>query len=254
MFKLLLCALLVCSPIVVFAQSTFGTVLGTVKDNSSAVVPKAKVSLTDTDENTSRATVASAKGEYEFVNTKPGHYKVDVTAAGFEPFTATELQLEARQTLRVDVDLQVGQLATVVQVEATAGVITTDTQTIQSSLDGNALETLPGNVRGANGSTSPYALIAALPGVQPDDSGNFSIQGGVQSMSQFSVDGISITNEGGNSPLSDAFPSVESIAEIKVQGVGNTAEFAEVGASPRFRKAAQTSFMVGCSGITRIRR
>jgi uncharacterized protein YfaS (alpha-2-macroglobulin family) len=69
MSKLFLFALVVLSPVAVFAQSTFGTVLGTVTDNSGAVVPKAKVSLTDTDENTSRATLTDAKGEYEFVNT-----------------------------------------------------------------------------------------------------------------------------------------------------------------------------------------
>ena len=69
MSKLSVYLLFVFSPIAVFAQSTFGTVLGTVTDNSGAVVPKAKVSLTDTDENTSRATLTDAKGEYEFVNT-----------------------------------------------------------------------------------------------------------------------------------------------------------------------------------------
>jgi carboxypeptidase family protein len=211
------------------AQSTFGTILGTVRDNSGAVVPSAMVKITNTDENTAREFTTNGNGDYEAVNTKPGPYKVEVSAPGFRPFAATNLLLVARQTLRVDVGLQVGEVTQTVEVKAEAGVITTDTQTIQSSLDGNALVTLPGNVRGAGGSTSPYALIAALPGVQPDDSGNFSIQGGIQSMSQFSVDGISITNVGGNSPLTEAFPSMESIAEIKVQGVGNTAEFAEVG-------------------------
>jgi hypothetical protein len=203
--------------------------LGSVKDNSGAIVPKATVRLTDTDENTSRETTTNGNGDYEFVNTKAGHYKLEVSSAGFQPYTATELQLVARQTLRIDVSLQVGQVSSTVEVKALAGVITTDTPTIQSNLDGNALLTLPGNVRGGGGSTSPYALIATLPGVQPDDNGNFSIQGGIQSMSQFSVDGISISNVGGNGPLTEAFPSLESIAEIKVQGVGNPAEFAEVG-------------------------
>ncbi|HUE02365.1 MAG TPA: TonB-dependent receptor, partial [Bryobacteraceae bacterium] len=229
MTKLFVYLIFVFSPIAALAQSTFGVVLGTVTDNSGAVIPKAKVTLTDTDENVSRATLADVKGDYEFVNVQPGHFKLEVAAPGFQMAVATDVQLVARQTLRLDVALQVGQVATAVQVEASAGVIATDTQTVQSSLDGNALTTLPGNVRGMNGSTSPYALIAALPGVQPDDSGNFSIQGGIQSMAQFSLDGISITNVGGNNPLSDAFPSVESIAEIKVQGAGNTAEFAEVG-------------------------
>jgi len=230
------------SPSAIFAQSTFGTILGTVKDNSGAVVPQAAVKATNTDENTTRETTTNGNGDYEFVNTKAGHYKIEVAAQGFQPYAATELNLIARQTLRIDVDLQVGQVSTEVKVEATAGVITTDTQTVQSSLDSQALMTLPGNVRGGNGSTSPYALIAALPGVQPDDNGNFSIQGGIQSMSQFSVDGISITSVGGNGPLTEAFPSLESIAEIKVQGVGNAAEFAEVGDVTTISKSGTNAF------------
>jgi len=225
----------------VYAQSTFGNILGTVTDNSGAVVPHAKVKATNTDENTSREVLTSANGDYEFVNSKAGHYKVEVSAGGFQDFTATELSLEARQTLRIDVSLRVGQLTATVNVEATAGVITTDTQTIQASMDSAALLTMPGNTR-AGGSTSPYALIAALPGVQPDDQGNFSIQGGIQSMSQFTLDGISITNVGGNSPLVQAFPSLESIAEITVQGVGNTAEFSAVGDVTTISKSGTNVF------------
>ena len=242
MRKYLLYSLLCLTPTIMVAQSTFGTILGTVKDNSGAVVPQAAVKATNTDENTTRETTTNGNGDYEFVNTKAGHYKVEVNAQGFQPYAATELLLIARQTLRIDVGLQVGQVSTAVNVEATAGVITTETQTVQSSLDGQALMTLPGNVRGGGGSTSPYALIAALPGVQPDDNGNFSIQGGLQSMSQFSVDGISITAVGGNGPLSEAFPSLESIAEIKVQGVGNAAEFAEVGDVTTISKSGTNAF------------
>jgi hypothetical protein len=245
MFRSILVSVILLCPIATFAQSTFGTILGTVRDNSGAVVPRAGVKLIDIDENTTRETSTDGNGDYQFVNTKASHYRLEVNAAGFQPYTATELLLIARQTLRVDVNLQVGQVSTEVKVEATAGVITTDTQTVQSSLDGNALLTLPGNVRGGNGSTSPYALIATLPGVQPDDNGNFSIQGGLQSMSQFSVDGISITNVGGNSPLTEAFPSLESIAEIKVQGVGNAAEFAEVGDVTTISKSGTNAFHGG---------
>jgi hypothetical protein len=242
MGRQLLWSFLLLCPCATYAQSTFGTILGTVRDNSGAVVPNASARLTDTDENNSRETTTNGNGDYEFVNTKPGHYKLEVNVQGFQPYTATELLLIARQTLRVDVNLQLGQVSSTVEVQALAGVITTDTQAVQSSLDGNALLTLPGNVRGGNGSTSPYALIATLPGVQPDDNGNFSIQGGIQSMSQFSVDGISISNVGGNGPLSEAFPSLESIAEIKVQGVGNPAEFAQVGDVTTISKSGTNVF------------
>ena len=83
------------------------------------------------DENTTRETTTNGNGDYEFVNTKAGHYKIEVNAQGFQPYAATELLLIARQTLRIDVGLQVGQVSTAVNVEATAGVITTETQTVQ---------------------------------------------------------------------------------------------------------------------------
>ncbi len=211
------------------AQSTFGAILGTVKDNSGAVIPQATVKATNTDENTTRLTMANGNGDYEFLNMVPGHYTVEVTAQGFERFSATGLSLVARQTIRVDAPLQIGQMSQEVRVEASeVGVITTDSQVIQETFDPQALLNLPANIR-ANGNTSPYQLIQVLPGVQADDSSNFSIQGGIPSQTQYSLDGISITDVTGNQPLSNAFPSSESIAEIKVQGVGNNAEYGQVG-------------------------
>src|ERR1051325_7004338 len=107
MRKCLFYSLLLFSPTVMVAQSTFGTILGSVKDNSGAVVPQATVKATNTDENTTRETTTNGSGDYEFVNTKAGHYKVEVNAQGFQPYAATELLLIARQTLRVDAALQV---------------------------------------------------------------------------------------------------------------------------------------------------
>jgi hypothetical protein len=105
----LLCLIFPLTP--ALAQSTFGTILGTVTDDSGAVVPGAIVKATNTDENTSHTVTANGNGDYEFVNTKPGHYKVEVSATGFQAFSATGLLLVARQTLRVDVRLQISQLA-----------------------------------------------------------------------------------------------------------------------------------------------
>src|SRR5215831_11502783 len=93
MCRHLLYSLLLLSPSAIFAQSTFGTILGTVKDNSGAVVPQAAVKATNTDENTTRETTTNGNGDYEFVNTKAGHYKIEVAAQGFQPYAATELNL-----------------------------------------------------------------------------------------------------------------------------------------------------------------
>lgn len=224
---LLCCLLSVC--LAAAAQSTFGSILGTVKDASGSVIPNATVKITNVDENTVRNVQANSNGDYEAVNMKPGRYKVEVTASGFQTFTTSEVMLAARQTLRVDAALSTGQLTMQVDVTANAGAIATETQTISSSFESQKILNLPANYRGAGGSTSPYGLIAALPGVQSDNGGAFSIQGALPSQSQFSLDGISTTNVTGNSPLRNAFPSAESIAEIKVQGVGNAAEYGQVG-------------------------
>jgi hypothetical protein len=211
-----------------YAQSTLGTILGTVFDASGAVVAGATVKVTDTDEGTSRTFQTDSKGNYEAVDAKPDHYSVEVSKDGFSTQVLPGLQLIARQTLRVDATLQVGARSQQVSVVADAGVITTETMTVSSSYNSRMILELPGNYR-ANGSTSPYALIQALPGIQPDDSGNLSIQGGIPSQSQFSVDGISTTDVTGNQPRQSAFPSAESIAEIKVQNAGAPAEYGTPG-------------------------
>jgi len=239
---LLLIGLSFCLSISAFCQSTFGTILGTVKDSSGAVVPNAALKITNLDENSTRETFTNANGDYSLVNALPGRYAVTVTASGFETFTVTDLTLTARETLRVDASLKIGQMSQVVTVESTSqGVIATDSQTIQASLDP---QKMPVNVRAA-GNTSPYNVIQALPGVQSDNSGNFSIQGGVPSQTQYSLDGISITDVTGNSPLSNAFPSTESIAEIRVQGVGNPAEYGQVGDITTVSKSGTNEFHGG---------
>src|SRR5689334_17422125 len=65
------------------AQTTQGSIIGTVKDPAGAVVASATVTLTNTDEGTSRQTSTNAGGDYRFVDVKAGHYSIQVSASGF---------------------------------------------------------------------------------------------------------------------------------------------------------------------------
>lgn len=160
-------------------QSTFGTLLGTVKDASGAVIPKAKVVITNTDEGSSRTTTTNASGNYTLVDAKPGHYSVAVSKTGFESSQVTNLQLTSRQTLRADVTLRVGEVTQSVTVSGRAmGVITTDNSTISANYQKLQINNLPTNYRASANGNSPYYLLTILPGVQPDQNGNVSIQGG----------------------------------------------------------------------------
>ncbi len=210
------------------AQSTFGTILGTVTDPTGGVVPNAKVVITNLGENVSITVQTDAQGNYEAPNLKAGTYQVSVEAAGFKVFQASGLPLAARQVVRVNAVLEVGAVSESVQVQALAPVITTDTQTITAALDNRAVLNLPLNYRGA-GSTSPYRVLAFLPGVQSDDGFNLSVQGAIPAQSEYTIDGISTVSVTGHSPLTEVYPSAEGIAEMKVQGVGGNAEFGQIG-------------------------
>ena len=239
-----LAPLFVCAVLVMKlqAQSTYGTMVGTVKDSSGASVPNAAVVVTNVDENASRSINANGSGDYSVPNLLAGHYKVDVSTSGFQSFSATDLTLVARQVLRMDVTLQVGSTQQTVTVNAAeAGIVQTDSQVIQATFTPEQLLDLPSNVR-ANGNTSPYRMLEVLPGIQADNSGNFGVQGAIPSMTEFAVDGISTVDVTGNSPLTNAFPSQESIAEIKVQGVGSNAEFGQEGNITTVSKSGTNQF------------
>ena len=227
---LLSCVLLASSSVSLHAQSIFGAIVGTVKDASGALVNRARVTITNIDENTSRFFDTNEKGSYEALNLKPGHYTATVASPGFQESTKSDIALDARQTSRIDFSLEIGTQTQTVNVEGQAGVVASESDAIASSYGSEKLTTLPANFR-ASTSTTPYPLLTTLPGVQLD-SGNdtyLSIQGGLPNQSELSIDGISAQSVRQNRPLIEAFPSTEGIAEIKVQGVGNTAEYSSAG-------------------------
>src|SRR5262245_12162279 len=84
------------------AQSTFGTILGTVRDSSGALVPGCVVSVQNTGTALRRSSVADETGSYTFPNLEPGAYKITIESPGFQPAEYTNIQLLARQTVRID--------------------------------------------------------------------------------------------------------------------------------------------------------
>ena len=101
---LLLAGLLVVAP--THAQSTFGSLIGSVQDSTGAVLPGAIVHVKNLNDNSTRDTTADAAGEFQVLNLNPGTYAVTATSDGFAATTITNIALDARQQLRVDVKLQ----------------------------------------------------------------------------------------------------------------------------------------------------
>src|SRR5579875_2941956 len=224
-----------------FGQSTFGSISGAVHDPQGALVAHASVTLHRQQDNTDRVVATGDDGQYASLNLLPGTYTLRVSAPGFRSYAAQNISLDDRQQLHFDIALTVGGSDSVTVNATDAGTINTDTPAISAALSSEAVLDLPANYRGA-GSTSPLNVIQTLPGVQPDSAAfpptasaspnatvKFSIQGGLPSQSETTVDGISAQDQTTNNIEADAFPSAESIAEIRVDGVNNNAEYGQPG-------------------------
>lgn len=209
------------------AQSTFGGIVGTILDATGAAVADVVVEARNLEENTTRSTVSNSQGLYQILNLKPGKYELLAKKPGFAVAKVPSVDLDARQTLRADMTLDVANMQQTVSVEAAAATVNTENGTIGDSKNFAQVTQLPVNYRG--GTTSPLAAIATVPGVQQDNAGNYSIGGGLPSMIEFTVDGVSTVNIRSNGALSDMYPSSELIREFKVTAVNNNAEFAQVG-------------------------
>ncbi|HLY39973.1 MAG TPA: TonB-dependent receptor [Terracidiphilus sp.] len=211
------------------AQSTQGSIIGSIKDPGGAVVPNATVKLTNTAEGTSRTTTSNAVGDYRFLDVKEGTYSVAVEASGFEKWDATGVSLAVRQELRVDVQLSVGAVQQSVQVNGeTVSAIETESPTVSGTFTSDDATNLPVNTRASFSGTSAAGILGVLPGVQSDASGNgISVQGSLPFETDVTVDGITTKSSTGGSFISDTFPSTESIAEIRADGVLANAEFGD---------------------------
>lgn len=211
-----------------FAQSTFGTVLGSVKDPSGSLIPGATVTLMNTGTNAQHSTVTNTNGGYEFVNVEIGNWKLEVEATGFQKTEYQAFDLAARATVRIDIDLKVASQATSVTVEAVA-VVQTDASNIAETKGSIELTDLPVAISTrSSGSTSAYATLGAQPGVQFDSNNNIEVAGAGPSQLSFSIDGISSVGPGSLGALQEMFPSFNSIEEIKISENLNPAEFGGV--------------------------
>jgi hypothetical protein len=139
----------------------------------------------------------------------------------------SSVQLDARQTLRVNISLKIATAAETIEVGDTAAAINTENATLGDTKDFLQISELPVNYRGAT--TSPLAALSSVPGTQQDANGNVSTGGGIPSQVQYSVDGSSTVNIRQNGALGNMNPSSELISEFKVAQFNNNAEFSQLG-------------------------
>ncbi len=210
-----------------FAQSTFGTFVGTVQDQSGSVVGGAIITVTNLDDNSVRTATSNSSGQYQLLNVPSGRYSITVVKPGFATTRVNEVTLDARQERRVDLNMALASVQQTVLVSAEAATVNTENATIVNTMGNQEVTELPANYRGA--STSPLGAIVASANVQQDQYGNIGLTGSQPYQVDYTVDGTSSVNILYNSPASNMFPSSEMLGEFKVSAISNNAEFATTG-------------------------
>jgi len=114
-------------PALLNGQSQNGDILGTVRDSSGAVIVGAALSVEELQTGFRRATTSSADGTYRFTLVPKGIYNLTAEQSGFKRFTSQGIPLASNQVLRVDIELNVGEVSEEISVEGSAAAITTDT-------------------------------------------------------------------------------------------------------------------------------
>src|SRR6202043_2557949 len=136
-------------------------------------------------------------------------------------------ELNARQTLRIDVTMTVETQVQKIEVSESVAVINTENGIIGDSKGTHEIGQFPMNFRAV--STSPLGGLQSSANVQQDNQGNIALAGATANMVGYSVDGISTTNVFSSNAGANPYPSSEGISELKVTAFNNSAEFAQVG-------------------------
>jgi hypothetical protein len=214
----------------VFAQSTFGSFVGTVHDPSGGIVAECVVTITNAGTSARRSVLTDKDGNYVLVNMEPGTYQIVMQAPGFQPATFKDLQLLSRQTVRIDANVTLAtQVESVNVIASNESVITTEVSSIAETKSGHELIDLPVAIGSrASGSTSAISTLTTQAGVQTDNAGSLSVAGSKPSMLSISIDGISTVSVRSENAIAELFPSFGTIAEIRVSEVNNAAEFGGV--------------------------
>jgi hypothetical protein len=219
---LLLVLITLFSPNVLRADVT-GSILGTVRDSSQAVVTGAHITITNAQTNLKQETVSGADGSYRFLALAAGIYKLTVTASGFRPSAVSDIEVKVNDQLHVDVTLEVGTIQQEVSISANAVQVQTESTQLGDVIDSKKMLALPLNGRSFIDLLGLQAGIA--PGtaetIQQDrpvsgglNSGNISVNGQRETANAFLVNGGDVSE--GRNLGAGLVPNLDSIEEFRL--------------------------------------
>lgn len=221
-------ALMLCSAALAYGQGgANGTILGTVTDNSGAVVANAAVDVTNTATNVTTHTQTTSSGDFTVPFLQPGSYKVTVQATGFQKAVTESITLAVGQQQRVNVAMKPGAITESVEVQASNVALDTDTAAVSQTVTPQQIEQLPVENRNFVGLLFIGAGAVQTTGEQNQmrqQEGNaISINGGRPTSNNYTLDGLVNTDTALNTPA--VILSQDAIQEFKIQSENYSAEY-----------------------------
>jgi hypothetical protein len=203
------------------AQVLYGSIVGTVTDDSGAVVAGATVRLANEGTSQSRETTTSEAGAYNFPDLASGVYNLTVTKQGFQTFTMHGVAVSVDRVVRMDPRLHVGQASQTIEVTTQAPVLQTDSAQVRSEVPTTSLQNLPVPVN-----RNYQNLLITVPGfmppanqhsaaVNPSRGLTASVNGATRNSNNLRIDGASSTNVW-LPHVPGYVPGLEAIQEVSV--------------------------------------
>lgn len=212
------------------AQSERGTISGTVRDSSGAVIAGAKVTVTNPATNQVSSLTSNEAGEFVVSSVAVGSYTILAEKTGFRPAQITGLNVDAATTARAEIKLEIGQSTQVIEVAASAVQLRSEDAKSSTTINNKLVDDLPLVVGGAV--RSPFDLAALTPESKNlgGDAG-FALGGGQAASYQVTLDGISAntTRALQKTWVNSNSPSIEAITEFTVDTNGFKAEYGHAG-------------------------
>jgi hypothetical protein len=220
----------------IYGQAITGSILGTVRDSSGALIRSARITAKNTDTGVESSTLSNNDGNYTFPTVPPGSYDVSAQLTGFTTSIAKNVPVEVQKTSRMDFTLSPGSVSEQVQVTDTAPLVQSTTSDLGHVVDARQMASLPLNGRLFE------QLVTIVPGTiqagwsdfaeNPSAAGALTptqavVNGLPWSGNYYMVDGVHNT-EPLNSFISIT-PPLDSIEEFKVETSNPNAEYGSFG-------------------------
>jgi hypothetical protein len=194
--------------------SPVGSVSGTVKDPSGALIPGVKLTLSNTATNAHWSAITNTSGEFQFLQLAPANYSLVAESSGFKKAAVASVLVQVDQVTHVELAMEVGSLSESVQVEAVAPLLENDKSTMSSVVDTRTIANMPLNAR-------QYLDLALLtPGAVPSQpgqqGGGFNVAGARSQSNLFLLDGVSNMDTQIGSALGN-FRITDAVQEFAVQ-------------------------------------